>query len=57
MFIIHKNGNETSIQPIIKWNSTSFMFNENVCEIYIKKDPLGEDQGEWGNHPNSFLEV
>ena len=27
MFIIHKNGNKTSIQPILKSNSTSFMLN------------------------------
>ena len=26
-FIIHRNGNKTSIQPILKSNSTSFMFN------------------------------
>ena len=26
-FIIHKNGNKTSIQPILKSNSTSFMTN------------------------------
>ena len=26
-FIIHKNGNKTSIQAILKLNSTSFMFN------------------------------
>ena len=33
MFIIHKNGNKTSIQPIIISNSTSFMFNKIFCEI------------------------
>ena len=27
MFIIHKNGNKTRIQPILQSNSTSFMFN------------------------------
>ena len=32
-FIIHRNGNETSIQPILKLNSTSFMSNENFCEM------------------------
>ena len=26
-FINHENGNKTSIQPILKWNSISFMFN------------------------------
>ena len=28
MFIIHKNGNNTSIQPILKFYSTSFMLNK-----------------------------
>ena len=37
MFIIHKNGNKTSIQPIIKSNSTSFMFNNSFCEMKGKK--------------------
>ena len=37
MFIIHKNGNKTSIQPILKYNSTSFMFNNIFCEIKGKK--------------------
>ena len=36
-FIIHKNGNKTSIQPILKSNSTSFMFNNIFCEMNIKK--------------------
>ena len=30
-FIIHKNGNKTSIQPILKSNSTSFIFNNIFC--------------------------
>ena len=34
-FIIHKNGNKTSIQPILRSNSTSFMFNNIFCEINI----------------------
>ena len=34
-FIIHKNGNKTSIQPILKSNFTSFMFNNIFCEINI----------------------
>ena len=37
MFIIHKNGNNTSIQPILKSNSKSFMFNNIFCEVKGKK--------------------
>ena len=37
MLIIHKNGNKTSIQPILKSNSTSFMFNKKICEMKGKK--------------------
>ena len=37
MFIIHKKGNNTSIQPIIKSNSTSFMFNNIFFETNGKK--------------------
>ena len=37
MFIIHKNGNNTSIQPNLKLNSTSFMFNNIFCERKGKK--------------------
>ena len=37
MFIIYKNGNNTSIQPILKSNSTSFMFNNIFCEMKGKK--------------------
>ena len=37
MFIIHKNGNKTSILSILKSNSTSFMFNNIFCEMKIKK--------------------
>ena len=37
MFIIHKNGNKTSIQPVLKLNSTSFMFNNIFCEMKGKK--------------------
>ena len=36
-FIIHKNGSKTSIQPILKSNSTSFIFNETICEMKDKK--------------------
>ena len=37
MFIIHKNGNKTSMQPILKLNSSSFLFNKKFCEINGKK--------------------
>ena len=36
-FIIHKNGNKASIQPILKLNSTSFMFNNIIYEMNIRK--------------------
>ena len=36
-FIIHKNENKTSVQPILKSNSTSFMFNNIICEVTGKK--------------------
>ena len=36
-FIIHKNGNKISIQPILISNSTSFMINNNFCEMKDKK--------------------
>ena len=36
-FIIHKNGNKTSIQSILKSNYTSFMFNNIFCEMKGKK--------------------
>ena len=38
-----KNGNKTSIQPILKLNSTSFMFNNIFYEMHIKKVV------HWGN--------
>ena len=53
-FIIHKKGNKTSIQPILKLNSTFFMFNNIFCEMKGKKLSSGE---EWGNRPNYVLEV
>ena len=34
-FIIRKNGNKTSIQPILKSNSRSLMFNKIFCEMDI----------------------
>ena len=36
-FIIRKKGNKTCIQPILKSNSTSFMFNNIFCEIKGRK--------------------
>ena len=47
----HKNGNNTSIQPLLKSNSTSFIFNNIFCEMN------GIHWGEWGTHPNFVLEV
>ena len=46
MFIVHKNGNKTSIQPILKSNSTYFMFNRKICEMKGKKVI---HWGAWGN--------
>ena len=36
-FIIHKNWNYIGIQPFLKSNSTSFMFNNIFCETKSKK--------------------
>ena len=36
-FIIHKNGNLTCVQLILKLNSTSFMLNNIFCEMNGKK--------------------
>ena len=47
MFIIHKNGNKTSIQPILISNSISFMFNKIFCEMKGKK--VIHWRGAWGN--------
>ena len=53
MFIIYKNGKQTCIQPIVKLNSTSFMFNNIFCEMKGKKViHWGVSLGDWGNHPN-----
>ena len=61
MFIIQKNGNKyvflieiRQVWPILKSNSTSFMFNNIFCEMNIKKLST---VGGMGNHPNFFLEV
>ena len=42
-----KNGNKTSIQPNLKLNSTSFMFNNILFEIKGKK--VIHWKGAWGN--------
>ena len=49
-FIILKNWNQTSIRPILKSNSTSFMFNNIFCEMNIKKGIHwgGVGHKEWG---------
>ena len=47
MFIIHKHGNKTSIQPILKSNSTSFMSNKKFCEMKGRK--FIQQGGAWGN--------
>ena len=56
-FIIHQNGNKTSIQPILKSNFTSFMFNNIFCEMGKKVIHCGMPAacGEWGNCPNFVL--
>ena len=51
-----KNANKTSIQPILKSNSTSFMLNNIFCEMK-KLSTVGGGLGEWGNCPNFVLEV
>ena len=56
-FIIHKNGNKISIQPILKSNSTSFMFNNMFCEMNIKKVITWGGLMKWGNLPNLLFEV
>ena len=55
-FFIQKNRNKTSIQPILKSNSTSFMLNNIFCEMKGKK-VIHWEEGEWGNCPNFVFEV
>ena len=52
MLIIHKNGNKTSIQPILK-----FMFNNIFCEMNIKKVTNGEALGESERRKVNVLEM
>ena len=44
-FIIHKNGNKTSIQHILKSYYTSFIFNKKICEMKGKKLSTGGGPG------------
>ena len=55
-FIIYKNGKKTSMQPILKSKSTSFMFNKKICEMEGKKF-IHRWGGGMGDHPNCYLEV
>ena len=43
--IIHKNENKKTIQPILKSNSTSFMFYNIFCEMKGKKLSTGGNGG------------
>ena len=52
-FIIHKNGNYTNIQPILKSYSTPFMFNNIFCEMKGKKVIDGGGRGGMGE-PSKF---
>ena len=47
-FIIHKNGNKTSIQPILELNSTSFM-------LRVKKLSTGGGGPGGMGEPSKFL--
>ena len=51
MFIICKNGNTTSIEPILKSNSTSFIFNNIFCEKTTKKLTL------WGRRDGRTIQI
>ena len=55
MFIIHKNGKNTSILTILKSNSTSFMFCIFFLRILKKVTLWGP--GEMGNLHNCLLEL
>ena len=50
MFIIHKNINKTSVQPILKSNSTSFVFYNIFSEI------KGKNVIRWGGRPGGMGE-
>ena len=54
-FIIHKNGNKTGIQPILKSNSTSLMFNNIFCEMKGKKVIHWEGPGGMGEKVKSTM--
>ena len=54
----HPPSPGTSIQPILKSNSTSFMFHNIFSEMKGKNVIHWEGaHGEWGNRPNFVLEV
>ena len=57
MFIIHKNGKNTSILPILISNSTSFMFHNIFSEMNIKKVVSSPILKKWGDLPHFLLEV
>ena len=49
-----KNRNKTSTQPILKSNSTSFMFNNIFCTINIKKGIHWEGGGISKQYPHFY---
>ena len=51
MFIIHKNGNKTSIQSILKFNSTSFMLNKK-----LDSETKGKKVIHWGG-PGGTIQI
>ena len=54
-FIIHKNRKKISVQPILKLNSTYFMFNNIFCEMKGNEaHPLG---GPGGMREPSYLRL
>ena len=57
LYIIYKNGNKTSIQPILKSNSTFLCLIIFFVRWRVKKLSLVPGLGEWGNHLNFVLEV
>ena len=57
MFIIYKNGNKPSVQPILQSNSISFIFNNIFCEMNIKKVIHWGVPGEMGSLLNFLFEV
>ena len=56
-FIIHKNGNKISTQPIRKSNSTYFIFNYIFCEMNIKKVIHRGGLGGMGEPYSIYLDI